>query len=297
MNKKDIYISEGGSKNKGYKSRGTLFICATPIGNLEDASFRLIRILKEVDIIAAEDTRTIKKLLSRYEIYKDRNGIISYHDHSSESKIEYICKKLEEGNNVALVSESGMPAVQDPGYRIVCRCIEKGIPLTVIPGPNAAISALALSGLPADNFLFVGFLPKTLGKRKRKLSELSTFPYTLIFYESPNRVEKLLVEIREKMGDRNACLVRELTKLYEEIIRGNISSIISKIKDRKIKGEIVVLVEGYKHESIKNYTEEDLRRELLDLLAQNISKKNALKILLSKYDIDRQRLYNIATRI
>jgi len=277
------------------ENKGTLFICATPIGNLEDASFRLIRILGDVDLIAAEDTRTVRKLLARYEIFKKK--IVSYYNYSKKDKIEYICRKLEEGESVALVSESGMPAIQDPGYRLINNAIEKNIPLTVIPGPNAAVSALVLSGLATDNFLFIGFLPKTKSKRKRKLSELATIPYTLIFYESPKRVKNLLGELKEKMGDRRSCVVREVTKLHEEVIRGSLSTIMSKLKERELKGEVVVLIEGYKRELIKNYTDEDLKKELLELLAQNISKKNALKIVLARYDIDKQSLYNISTKI
>ncbi len=277
------------------ENKGTLFICATPIGNLEDASFRLVRILGDVDLIAAEDTRTIRKLLARYEIFK--KNIVSCHNYSSESKIAHICQKLEEGTSVALVSESGMPAIQDPGYRLINKCIEKGIPLEVIPGPNAAVSALVLAGLPTDSFLFVGFLPKAKAKRKKKLAELATLPYTLIFYESPNRVKRFPAELKDSMGDRKACLAREITKLYEEVIRGSLSSILSELKEREIKGEIVVVVEGHKGERIKNYTEDGLKKELLGLLAQNISKKNALKIILARYDIDRQVLYNISTKI
>ncbi|TET13805.1 MAG: 16S rRNA (cytidine(1402)-2'-O)-methyltransferase [Actinobacteria bacterium] len=274
---------------------GTLFICATPIGNLEDVSFRLVRILAEVDLIAAEDTRTIKKLLQRYDILK--RNVVSYHDFSKKGRINYITGKLEAGENIALVSESGTPAIQDPGFELINECIKRNITVTVVPGPNAAISALVLSGLPANNFLFIGFLPKAGAKRKNKLSELATFPYTLIFYESPNRVESLTGELIERFGDRRASLVREITKIYEEVIRGNLSDILARIKKKKVKGEIVLVVEGYKKELIRSFSEEDIRKELIRLLKQGISKKSALKIILSRYDIDKQRLYNIATKI
>ncbi|MBC8389402.1 MAG: 16S rRNA (cytidine(1402)-2'-O)-methyltransferase [Actinobacteria bacterium] len=277
------------------KIKGTLFICATPIGNLEDVSFRLIRILAEVDLIAAEDTRTIKKLLQKYNILK--KDIVSYHDFSKKGRINYITDKLEAGENIALVSESGTPSIQDPGFEVVNECIKKNITVTVVPGPNAAISALVLSGLPADNFLFIGFLPKAGAKRKNKLSELATFPYTLIFYESPNRIEALTGELIERFGDRRASLVREITKIYEEVIRGSLSDILTRIKEKKVKGEIVLIVEGYKKELLRSFSEEDIRKELIRLLKQGISKKSALKIVLSRYDIDKQRLYNIATKI
>ncbi|MDD3819475.1 MAG: rRNA small subunit methyltransferase 1, partial [Actinomycetota bacterium] len=183
--------------------------------------------LKEVDLIVAEDTRTIRKLLSRYGILK--KNIISYNDYNREKRIGYIISKLESGENIALVSESGVPVVQDPGFRIVNECIENNIPLTIIPGPNAAVSALVISGLPADNFLFAGFLPKGEAKRKNKLKELAILPYTLIFYESPLRIEKLITGLIEIFGDRRASLVREISKVYEEVIRGNLSSILERI--------------------------------------------------------------------
>jgi 16S rRNA (cytidine1402-2'-O)-methyltransferase len=250
-----------------------------------------------VDIILAEDTRTIRKLLSRYNISKSSSNIISYQDYSSEKKVEHIYNKLIEGKNIALVSESGIPAIQDPGYKIINSFINKNINMTVIPGPNAALSALVLSGLPTDSFLFVGFLPKTEIKRKEKTEEVAYLPYSLIFYESPLRLEKLLGELLAVFGDRKACIAREITKLYEETIRGRLSEILAEVKSRKIKGEIVLVVEGYKKELIKNYSENDIKKEFAKLISQNIPKKAALKIIISRYDIDRQTLYNISTKI
>ena len=275
---------------------GKLFICATPIGNLDDASFRLIETLENADLIIAEDTRTIRKILTRYNIKRPGGNIISYQDYSDENKTGYIVSRIGEGKITALVSESGFPVIQDPGYRIVKKCIESGIEVTVVPGPNAALSALAVSGIAPDNFLFIGFLPKTAKKRAEKISGISYLPFTLIFYESPRRINRLLDELLERIGNRQACLARELTKLYEEVIRGSISEIIEQIRNRSLKGEIVLVVEGYKKQLIKDFAEKDIEKEILKLMNQNIPKKEVLKILLSRYDIDRQKLYNIATR-
>lgn len=279
----------------GGNIKGTLFICSTPIGNLEDASFRLIRTLGEVDLIAAEDTRTTKKLLQKYNI--SNKNIVSYHDFSKESRIDYLIDRLKAGCSIALVSESGTPAIQDPGFKVINRCIEEGIPLAVIPGPNAAVSALVLSGLPTDCFLFIGFLPRAKAKRKNRILELAAVSCTTIFYESPKRIETLISELLEKFGDRKASLVREISKIYEESIRGRLSEISAKIKQKKVKGEVVLVVDGYKKELIRGFAEEDIKRELMRLLKQGISKKSAVKILLSRYDIEKQKLYNIATKI
>jgi len=167
----------------------------------------------------------------------------------------------------------------------------------VIPGPNAAVSALVLSGLATDNFLFVGFLPKSKAKRKSKLMELASLPYTIIFYESPKRIEAFVAALIEIFGNRNAALVREISKIYEEAIRGDLEKILEEIKKRKIKGEIVLVVAGHKGELIKNFSVEDIENEITKLLKQGITKKNALKIIRSRYDIDKQRLYNISTKI
>jgi 16S rRNA (cytidine1402-2'-O)-methyltransferase len=281
----------------GNNDSGCLFVCATPIGNLDDCSFRLIKTLTDIDYIIAEDTRTIRKLLARFKISKPAGRIISYQDYSSLSKVAFILEKLKQGETLALVSESGIPSIQDPGYKIVSACIDEGIPVTFIPGPNAALSALVLSGLPTDNFLFAGFLPKTEIRRKEKIEEVAYLPYTIIFYESPLRLEKLLGELLAVFGDRKACIAREITKLYEEIIRGRLSEILAEVRSRKRKGEITLVLEGYKKELIKNYSENDIKKEFAKLISQNIPKKAALKIIISRYDIDRQTLYKISTKI
>ena len=285
-------------KNKSMheENKGTLFVCGTPIGNLGDVSFRLLDTLKGADMILAEDTRTIRKLLSRYDIVKSQT--ISYHQHTTARKLDSIVEELKNGKTAALVSESGMPSISDPGYEIIGQCIKEDIAITVIPGPNAATSALVLSGLPTDSFLFIGFLPRSGEKRNSKIAEIAGLPYTLIFYESPKRIEKLLGDLIQKLGNRRSALIREMTKIYEEAIRGRLSEVLEDIGVRaSIKGEIVLVVEGNQGELIAKYTEDEIKNQLMDLISQGISKKNAQKIIRSRYDIDRQKLYNISTKI
>jgi len=271
-----------------------LYICATPIGNLNDASFRLIEVLREADFIIAEDTRTAGKLLARFGIKKSAGSIVSYQDYASPAKTEFILNRIKQVQTAALISESGIPAIQDPGYKIIKNCIENDILLKAVPGPNAALSALILSGLPTDNFLFIGFLPKTDAKRKEKISEFVYLPYTLIFYESPLRIKNLLQELLEILGDRKACLAREITKIYEEAIRGAMTEILKIIESRpSVKGEIVLVVEGYKKQLIKEFDDAEIKKEYIKLVKQNIPQKDIFKIIQSRYDIDRQKLYNI----
>jgi 16S rRNA (cytidine1402-2'-O)-methyltransferase len=274
--------------------KGKLFICGTPIGNLEDVSFRLLSTLREADLIFAEDTRTIRKLLSRYDIKK--KDIISYHGHTRPGRISYMVSLLDEGKTAALVSESGMPAIQDPGYRLIGKCIDRDIEITVVPGPSAALSALVLSGLPTDSFLFIGFLPRKKEKRRKKIEELSNLYHTLIIYESPRRIEKLLEELIPVFGKRRAALIREITKIHEESIRGGLDKILEAVKSKEIRGEIVLVVEGSRGEKIKGYTDIQVQDRLIKLIGQGISKKNALRIIRSEYDISRQKLYNISTK-
>lgn len=219
--------------------KGTLYIVATPIGNLEDITLRALRILKEADLIAAEDTRHTRKLLSHYNIH---TPLTSYYEHKRISKGKYLIKCLKEGKSIALVSDSGSPGISDPGAFIIKEAIEEGIIVTSIPGPSAVISSLTLSGLPTDGFLFLGFLPRKKGKIKRELNKVFLCEKTLIFYESHYRVKTTLEVVKEVLGMAQIVIVRELTKKFEEIIRGNIDEVIEKIKGKPLKGEIVVLV-------------------------------------------------------
>lgn len=282
------------------KSTGTLYICATPIGNLGDASFRLLDTFRAVDIIFSEDTRTTKKMLLKYDILDVK--IESYHDNTSEKKSEEIMQKLEKGLNIALVSESGMPLISDPGFKLIRSCIEREIDITVIPGPNAALAALVLSGIPVDNFLFIGFLPKTTIKINKKLQDLKNLPYTIVFYESPNRIVELLKIIKEVFGDRDVCLVRELTKIYEECIRGSISKILDKLEERslrgqKIKGEIVLVVSGFKVKKTDEFDEITIKKELNACFKKGLTKKEAFKVVMAKYDINRREIYDISIKL
>lgn len=214
---------------------------STPIGNLEDITLRALRILKEVDLIAAEDTRRTGLLLKHFGI---ETPLTSYFEGNELKKGEWLMSRLKEGERIALVSDAGTPGISDPGYRLVRLAIENGIPVIPIPGPSAIITALSTSGLPTDAFLFKGFLPHKSKRRREILQEVKEVRETLIFYESPHRLLKTLNDIYEILGDRNIVLARELTKVFEEILRGRVSELIEKIRGRKLKGEITLVVSG-----------------------------------------------------
>jgi 16S rRNA (cytidine1402-2'-O)-methyltransferase len=217
---------------------GVLFVVATPIGNLSDISPRAFEALRQADRIACEDTRRTLKLLSRFGI---SIPLTSYHDFNEQEKAIALVAEIESGKNVALVSDAGTPAISDPGYRLVRLCRERGITVTSIPGPNAAITALAASGLPSDEFFFAGFLPSKKTPRRKKLETLSAMTCTLIFYEAPHRITAALEDIQEVFGDREACLGRELTKVHEEYLFGKLSDVRGRVKEL---GEFVIVVAG-----------------------------------------------------
>jgi 16S rRNA (cytidine1402-2'-O)-methyltransferase len=218
---------------------GTLYIVATPIGNLEDITFRAVRVLREVDLIAAEDTRHSRKLLSHFGISRP---LTSYFDHNQEFKGGYILDRLHEGLSVALISDAGTPCISDPGYQLVRDAVKSGVRVVPIPGPSAAITALAASGLTTATFAFEGFLPSRQGKRSEKLAALKDEQRLLVFYESPNRLPAALADMEEILGDREAVVARELTKIYEEFARGTLSQLREKFSGEKVRGEVVVLV-------------------------------------------------------
>lgn len=217
-----------------------LYVCSTPIGNLKDVSLRLLDTLKNCDVIAAEDTRQTKKLLERYEINKK---LISYHEHNVKQKTLQIIKEIQSGKNVALVSDAGTPGISDPGYELIKEAIKNNIQVIPIPGPNAVITALTVSGINSNRFIFEGFLPREGKMRRRILRKLADEDRTIVFYESPHRLKKTLDDILAIFGDRNICIARELTKIHEEVFRGKVSSAIEHFS-KEVLGEITIVVEG-----------------------------------------------------
>ena len=217
---------------------GVLYIVSTPIGNLEDITLRALRILKEVSLIAAEDTRLTRKLLTHYNI---STSTVSYYEHNRFARIPKIIDHLNTGKDVAVVTDAGTPGISDPAYKLIRAAIESGSRIEAIPGPSASITALTASGLPTDRFIFEGFLPHKKG-RKAKLTRLSAIEATVIFYESPKRIVRTLKDILEFMGDRPAVIGRELTKLHEEIIRGNVSKLLSHFTQKTPRGEFVIMI-------------------------------------------------------
>ena len=221
--------------------KGVLYIVSTPIGNLKDITLRALNTLKEVGLIAAEDTRQTQKLLNHFGIH---TPLTSYHSYNKEEKAEVLVRRLQEGLSIALVSDAGTPLISDPGHYLINRCIQEGFMAVPIPGPSAVLCALSVSGLPSDSFLFEGFLPKKKGKRLKKLESLRGLPHTLIFFESPHRVIQTLKDCLSVLGDRPMVLARELTKLFEEVIRGEISEIIERLVIKGMKGEVTLLIGG-----------------------------------------------------
>lgn len=227
--------------NRTKPPQGALYIVSTPIGNLEDITLRALRILKEVDLIAAEDTRHTGLLLKHFGIQTPQT---SYFEGNELKKKEFILFRLKQGDRVALVSDAGTPGISDPGFRLIRTAIENRIPIVPIPGPSAVVTALSVSGLPTDAFLFKGFLPHKPKKRRDLLKPLEEVKETLIFYESPHRLSETLRDIMDILGDREIVLTRELTKVYEEILRGKLSEIQNQIGGRKLKGEITLVISG-----------------------------------------------------
>jgi 16S rRNA (cytidine1402-2'-O)-methyltransferase len=262
---------------------GVLYLCATPIGNLEDMTLRALRVLKEADLVAAEDTRSARKLFSHFDIH---TPLTSYHDHNRRSKGPYLIKLLLEGRNIALVSDAGMPGVSDPGEDLTALAVGQGIRVVPIPGASASLSALVVSGLPAERFCFEGFLPPRGKTRKERLKSLQGEKRTMVFYESPHRLTATLADFAGTFGNRRICLARELTKYYEEVWRGDLSGAMEKFSQQTPRGEFTLVLEGL--DSLESRAESgreerpapgagELAALVEDLEKRGISRKEAIK--------------------
>ncbi|MEP0916481.1 16S rRNA (cytidine(1402)-2'-O)-methyltransferase [Leptolyngbya sp. DQ-M1] len=272
----------------------TLYIVGTPLGNLEDMTFRAVRILQTVDLIAAEDTRHTGKLLQHFQI---KTPQVSYHDHNRHSRTIELVDRLQQGTSIALVTDAGMPGISDPGYELVKACAEVGISVVPIPGATAAMTALSASGLKCDRFVFEGFLPAKETERREHLERLITDDRTLIFYEAPHRVQKTLADIATVLGDdRLIVLARELTKLHEEFWRGTVKAAIAHYTKHEPKGEFTLIVSGAEPTEVP-LTEEVLKAELLSLLKQGISRSQASRQLSQQTALPRRQLYQLALQI
>ncbi len=277
--------------------KGDLFVVATPIGNMEDITLRALKILEKVDIIAAEDTRHTGKLLNRYNI---KNNLVSYHEHNETERSIYLLEKLNKGESIAIVTDAGTPSVSDPGYRLIKKAIENRINIIPIPGVSAVTTAISVAGLPTDSFIFAGFLSRKKAKRIRQLKALSMERSTIILYESPRRIIKLMEDITGVMGNRYGVLAREMTKIHEEFIRGTMSEISYTLKERQsIKGECTLLITGFlptmqEKTNIDESVRDEIRQKL-DEAESSIS--NISKVIAKKYGLLRQNIYNEALRI
>lgn len=274
---------------------GKIYLVATPIGNLSDISMRAIETLKNADIIACEDTRNTIRLLNHFEI---KGHLTSYHEYNKIDKAYELCEKVKEGKNIAFVSDAGMPAISDPGYELVDIAYKEGLEVTVVPGASAVVSALAISGISSRRFAFEGFLPVDKNEKKEILTELSQESRTLILYEAPHRLLKTLKELFEYMGNRNIAIVREITKLHEEVLRGKLADIIADYESEKIaiRGEYVLVIEGKsllekREERQKSFEEISIREHYEKYISEGMDKKEAMKAVAKDRGIQKRDVY------
>lgn len=271
-----------------------LYIVGTPIGNLSDFSSRAVETLQKVDFIAAEDTRVSLKLLTHFGIQKP---LISYHEHNLRERGEYILSRIENGESCAIVTDAGMPCISDPGEDLVRLCAERGIEMHVVPSPTAAMSALAISGLPTSRFSFEGFLSVTKKQRREHLDEVKYFRRTLIFYEAPHKLVYTLEDMLEAFGDRKIALCRELTKIHEEVLRGTISEMIEYYKEKSPKGEYVLIIEGAKEEEQQEEITIEKACEMAQKLIDNGKKaSDACKEIAKLTGFSKSEIYNVVSK-
>jgi 16S rRNA (cytidine1402-2'-O)-methyltransferase len=272
-------------------AHGKLYVVGTPIGNLEDITLRAIRILKEVDLIACEDTRRTQKLLNAYRI---RTRTISYHEHNEMTRAPELIIQMEEGSSIALVADAGMPVVSDPGFRLVHLAVRHSIPVVPVPGASAFVAALAASGMPVDKFRFLGFLPSKKGERRKALEEMKDATKTLVFYEAPHRLLEMLRDVRDSLGDREIVIAREVTKIHEEFLRGTISTALERLKKRPVKGEITVLlgVASAPSAAERPVPASSIRTEIAQVMAEHkLDERTALKAVARARGISRSEAY------
>ncbi|MFC4075564.1 16S rRNA (cytidine(1402)-2'-O)-methyltransferase [Salinithrix halophila] len=277
---------------------GLLYIVGTPIGNLEDVSARVHQTLEQADLIACEDTRHTRKLLSHLGLAKP---MISYHEHNRFSRMEELTDRMEAGERVALVSDAGMPGLSDPGEELVREAVERGVPVIPVPGPNAALTAVVASGLPAQPFLFVGFLPRHSKERKAELERWRHIPASLLFYEAPHRIRQMLADVQEVLGDREAAIARELTKKHEEWLRGRVSECLTWFEEEQPRGEMTVVIKGASPETKESQGEEESSEwwraltimEHVDWhIHRGSTKKEAIQATARERDLPKREVYN-----
>jgi len=268
---------------------GILYIVATPIGNLEDITLRALRVLKEVDVIAAEDTRHTRILLNHYGI---QTPLTSYHEHNERTKAEALVKRLLQGEDMALVSDAGTPSISDPGFRLVVQAVRAGIQISPLPGASALTAVLSASGLPTDRVVFEGFLPAKKKQRREKLQTLRDEARTLVFYEAPHRLTEALDDVHELLGDREAVLAREVSKVHEEFLRGHVSELIRVLRRREIRGEVTLIISGSAGES--RVTEDRLKAEIRELHLRGMRVKEIAEVLGEKFGYPKKEIYRLA---
>ncbi len=271
---------------------GILYICGTPIGNLEDMSLRAIRILQEVDIIACEDTRHTIKLLNHFNI---KNQLEAYHEHNKHDKAQKILEQLQYGKNIALVTDAGMPCISDPGYELISLCHENNIKTTVIPGATALTTALALSGMPSERFVFEGFLPQNNKNRREIIQSLVNEPRTIIFYEAPHHLVKTLTDLFTILGNRQISIVRELTKIYEEVKRDSIENMLVYYSQNSPKGEFVLIVEGAK-QKINDWEDISVEEHVAEYINSGMDKMTAIKTVAKDRGVSKSKIYSILNK-
>jgi 16S rRNA (cytidine1402-2'-O)-methyltransferase len=268
---------------------GILYIVATPIGNLEDITLRAVRVLREVDVVAAEDTRHTQILLSHHDIH---TPLTSYHEHNEKTKSEELVTRLGRGQNIALVSDAGTPAISDPGFRLVIQAIRAGVRIIPIPGASALTAVLSASGLPTDRFVFEGFLPARKGPRREKLQTLRDETRTLIFYEAPHRLKEALGDIHELLGNREAVLAREVSKIHEEFLRGPMSELVRALGGGDIRGEVTLIISG--SSGAPGVNEDRLKAEIGELKGKGLRVKEIAEILGEKFGYPKKEIYRLA---